>query len=243
VSAADRRTLLRLAAAAVLFPAATAGSVPAVAQGGRFAPPAGPMLYTRRLERPLADGARLVASRSFAIRFAPVDGGYRVTGTQVGVEVTAPDRLAAFARIEREREETGPFPLLLDAAGRIVGGPAAPLSAQLDAAVREAIAELDARPRDPAERAELLRFVDAVHQAGGRLTTELPADLFAPPATLRSERRRVTLPNGQAGEVTVTFSASADPATGLMRQAMREVLTELEGDRRRTLESWQLAPL
>jgi len=243
MSAADRRALLRLVAAAMLFPAVSAVPVAAGAQGARFAPPAGPMLYTRRLERPLADGARLVASRSYAVRFEPVDGGYRVTGEQVGVEVSAPERLAAFARIEREREETGPFPLRLDANGQIVGGPAAPLSTQLDAAVREAIAELDARPRDPAERAELLRFVNAVHQTAGRLTTELPADLFAPPARPRTERREVALPNGEAGQVTVTFSAFADPATGLMRQAVREVLTELEGNRRRTIESWQLAPL
>jgi hypothetical protein len=41
----------------------------------------------------------------------------------------------------------------------------------------------------------------------------------------------------------VTFSAARDPATGLMREARREVVTELDGDRRTTLESWQLTPL
>lgn len=243
MTAADRRTLLRLAAAAMLLPVVSGAPGRAVAQGPRFAPPSGAMRYTRRLERPLADGLRLVASRSFVVRFEPVEGGYRVTGEPAGVEVSAPERLAAFARLEREREDPGPFPLRLDAGGRIVGGAAAPLSAQLDLAVREAIAELDARPRDPAERAELLRFVDAVHKTAGRLTTELPADLFAPPSRPRTERREVALPNGEAGEVTVTFSAAADPATGLMRQAVREVLTELGGDRRRTLESWQLVAL
>ena len=73
--------------------------------------------------------------------------------------------------------------------------------------------------------------------------TELPRDLFAPPDAPRTEHGEVALPGGELGEVTVTFTALRDPATGLMRQALREVVTALEGDRRRTLESWRLDPL
>ena len=40
----------------------------------------------------------------------------------------------------------------------------------------------------------------------------------------------------------MTFDAVRDPATGLMREASREVVTEAAGGRRRTLESWRLTP-
>jgi hypothetical protein len=243
VSVADRRAVLRLAAGALLLPwASVAAAHPANPSSG-FAPPDGPMLYTRRLERALAGGARLVVSRSFAVRFRHDAGGFIVEGEQVGVEVEAPEPLAGFARLEREREERGLFPLLLDAAGLIAGGTGVPLATGLDAAVRETLATLASRPYDPAERAELVQFVNAFHQSAGKLVTELPRDLFAPAETPRSETRAVELPGGDSGEVIVTFTAARDPATGLMRQALREVVTNLHGDRRRTLESWQLAPL
>ena len=188
-------------------------------------------------------GDHVVVINVEKVRFAHAADGFRVEGHQVGVEVEAPEELAAFARIEREREERGLFPLLLDAHGRIADGAGTPVATRLDEAVREILAQLAARPHTAAERAELVGFVNAFHQSAGRLVTELPRDLFAPAAAPRSESREVALPGGDSGEVTVTFSAARDPATGLMRQALREVVTRLHGDRRRTLESWRLAPL
>lgn len=243
MSTVDRRAVLRLAAGALLLPLASAAAAHPAGSATGFSPPDGPMLYTRRLERALAGGARLVVSRSFAVRFRHEAEGFRVEGAQVGVEVDAPEQLAAFARLEREREERGLFPLLLDSTGIIADGTGIPIATRLDAAVRETLATLEARPYDPAERAELVRFVNAFHQSAGKLVTELPRDLFAPAEAPRSESREVTLPGGNSGEVVVTFSAVRDPATGLMRQALREVVTELEGDRRKTRESWRLSPL
>lgn len=240
---ADRRTVLRMAAGAVLLPLASAAAAHPAHPDTPFAPPDGPMLYTRRLERVFPDGARFAVARSFEVRFEHSGGGFRVDGRQVGVEVEAPEALAAFARLEREREERGLFPLLLDSHGAIAGGEAVPIATRLDAAVRESLAQIEARARDAAARAELVRFVQAFHLSAGRLVTELPRDLFAPPADPRVERQEVALPGGDSGEVTVTFSARRDPTTGLMREALREVVTALQGDRRRTLETWQLAPL
>jgi len=242
VSATDRRALLRLGAAALLLPLVSVGSASVAAAAARFAPPEGPMRYSRRLERGLAGGASFVVSRGFAVRFRARDGGFHLDGEQVAVECEAPEALAAFARIERERVEQGLFPMLLDTAGRITGTEA-PMAAQIDAAVREAIATIDRRPRDPAARAALLQYVNAIHQSAGRVITELPRDLFAPPLAPRSESRAVALPDGGIGQVRVTFAAAADPVTGLMRTASREVVTELEGDERRTVESWRLEPL
>ena len=237
---ADRRTLLRLAASAATLPLLPI--VPAAAQpASLFAPPAGPMLYTRRLERGLAGGASLTVSRSFAVRFVPEPRGYRVDGEQVDVAVDAPEQLSTLARLERERVETAVFPLALDAAGAIRGVPPFAASAQLDAAVREVSARLDASPRTPAERAELRAFVEAVHRSAGQLVTALPHDLFAPVDCPREDRRAIALPGGGTGQVRTRFDATRDPATGLMREARREVVTELAGDLRRTVESWTLA--
>ncbi|MEO6387367.1 MAG: hypothetical protein ABIT16_05290 [Croceibacterium sp.] len=239
---ANRRTLLRLAATAMILPFVTAT---ARAAGARppFQPPAGPMLYSRRLERTLADGASYVVTRSFAVRFEAAARGFRVTGEQVDVQVAAPAKLAEFARIERERREEVLFPLHLDANGAITGAKRVPLGNQLDQAVGEALAAISQRTNSAAERAELRQFITAISQSAGQLVTRLPADLFAPSLTPQRATRSLELPGGEAGEVTVSFSAAADPVTGLMEQATREVLTRLEHDSRRTVESWRLAPL
>lgn len=243
MSGTDRRAVLRFAGMALLLPFASAVAAHPASRLSRFSPPDGPMLYSRRLERTLADGALFSVARSFEVRFEHYADGFQVNGRQVEVEVEAPEALAAFVRIEREREERGLFPLLLDAGGSIANGAGTPDATRLDAAVREALAALEARSYAPAERAELVRFVNAFHQSAGKLVTELPRDLFAPADTPRRERREVALPGGDSGAVTVTFSAERDPATGLMQEAQREVVTELDGDRRRTLESWRLDPL
>lgn len=236
----DRRNVLRLSAAALLLPMLSAGIAHA-AGPARFAPPAGPMLYSRRLERAMGGGYRFVVERRFAVRFVQVTGGFRVDGEQVGVEVEAPGALAEFARIERERLEAGLFPLLLDAEGGIAGGMATPLATRLDEAVRAALDQVGAQEHAPAERSELERFIVAFHQGATRLMTELPQDLFAP-GSPRHETREVALPGGDSGAVTVSFAATRDPTTGVMREALREVLTTLEGGQRRTLENWTLAP-
>ena len=243
MSGFDRRAVLRLAAGAAQLPLASAAGAHPSDPGSAFAPPDTPMLYVRRLERVFPDGARFSVARSFEVRFEHWGGGFRVEGRQVGVEVEAPEALAAFARLEREREERGLFPLLLDGNGAIAEGAGTPFATRLDAAVRESLSRIEARAQGAEARAELVRFVQAFHQSAGRLVTELPYDLFAPPAGPRVESRQVALPDGESGEVTVTFTAARDPATGLMREAVREVVTALQGDRRRTLETWHLAPL
>src|SRR5688572_7537209 len=89
-----RRALLGLAGAAAALPLFRTGSA-AAQPASRFAPPSGPMRYTRRLERELVDGARLVVSRGFAVRFVPEADGFRVDGEQVDSAVDAPAALDA----------------------------------------------------------------------------------------------------------------------------------------------------
>ena len=240
----DRRTLLRhLAASALLLPLLSAQPARALVRGGAFVAPDGPMLYSRRLERELPGGASLTVERSFAVRFVREGAGYRVEGEQVGVSVAAPEALASLADLERERVETGLFPLHLDASGQIDGGAEPRPSEQLDQAVREVLARISAAAnRDEAEQADLQQFAVAVHQNASALLTHLPRDLFAPAEPQHEETRMVELPGGGEGLVRVIYLADADAATGLMRKASREVVTQLAASRRSTLESWTLTP-
>lgn len=241
MSGVSRRRFLQ--GSAIATTAALLGARAAQAQTGQFAPPAGPMRYTRRLERELADGARIVVERSFSVRFHREGDGFRVDGVQVGIAVDGPESLASFLAMERDRQELSLFPLWLDAAGALRDAPGEPVAGQLDAAVREAMAQLQVDSRSPAERAELGRFLAAMQQSAGRVLTDLPRDLFSPPDGERVERRAVALAGGLQGEVRVRFAATRDPLTGLMREARRTVVTELGADRRETVESWQLVEI
>jgi len=241
--APDRRTFLGAALTALILPALS--PFPARAASGRtgFNPPSGPMRYSRRLERGLAGGARFVVDRDFAIRFLPIAGGFRVEGKQIAVTVDAPGQLAAFAKMEREKVEHGLFPLTLDDAGLIAGSTHGNDQRQLEKSVKETLARLGQLPYDAAELSEMQAFVQAVRQTAADIVTELPGDLFAPTEARRAARRELALPDGGSGFVSTTFTAETDPQSGLMRAARREVLTDISGDTRRTLESWQLAPI
>jgi hypothetical protein len=109
--------------------------------------------------------------------------------------------------------------------------------------VREVEARIEHWRHTTAERTELRAFVDAVHRSAGQLATDLPRDLFAPVDCPREESRALPLPDGTQGQVRTAFAAERDPATGLMREARREIVTEVSGDVRRTVESWSLALL
>jgi hypothetical protein len=242
--AGDRRAILRGAVAAALAPALASRAVVAVAANGqRIAPPAGPMTFTRRLERTLPGGNRLIVARRFAVGFAPAATGWTIAGQQVGVTVEAPPRIAALAALERQRVETGLFPLALDRAGLILGGPDSRPAKELDAAIAIVRRELAADRIATDERAEFEAFLRAVQSAETRLTAKFPGDLFAPRAKATRSARELALPGGTKGTIELSFSAVTDPATGLMREARREIVTTIGGDRRLTREDWALTPV
>lgn len=239
---ADRRTVLRRAAWAALVPLLSQMPQPAAATSGvRFAPPTGPMRYTRTLTRRLAGGASMIVERSFMVTFTPTVAGFAIDGKQVHAAVDAPAALADLARLERERIETGLFPLQLDADGRISGGPDIALGPQLDRAVELARAQIARASTDNGADTETTRFVLALQQSAAALLTELPTDLFAPVAYPRFHRGEVPLPDGGMGEISSRFDALVDRATGLMRSAERQVITAIAEDRRETIERWSLA--
>jgi len=209
----------------------------------RFDPPATPMLYTRRLQRELKDGKLFVVTRSFAIRFERADDGYRVMGEQVGVEVDAPPQLARFVQMERERVEQGLFPLQLTTAGLIVGLKDVEQAPQLDDAIAQVLTTIAEVVKPPEDAAQLARFAQAIHENALLLLTTLPPDLFAPERAHHQESRTLNLPDGSEGVVTASYTMARAPETGLLTEAQREIITEVAGHHKRTVESWTLQPL
>jgi hypothetical protein len=235
--------MLRWAMAAALAPSlASRAGAASRGESGRFSPPTGPMTFTRRLQRGLADGNKLVVERGFAVSFAATAEGWTLAGRQVSVAVDAPARIAALAALERQRVETGLFPLTLDRSGMIVGSPDPRPAKELDQALAIVRSQLAKADFADDERKELAAFVRAVGEAGAKMGSALPGDLFAPRDTASRAERELALPGGGSGTIAVSFTALTDPATGLMRQARREILTMIADDRRLTREDWTLAP-
>jgi hypothetical protein len=236
----DRRRFLELAGATLLLPLAsvTRAATPA------FAPPAGPMRYTRALRREMIDGAAIVATRYFAVRFVPLAGGFRLEGAEnAAPDVSGPPSLEAILQLERERRDSSFFPLRIDRTGRIAGEPGKAGSPQLDRAVEEALHRVAASGRPADDAAAMRSFVLGLQQAAASLVAAPPADLFHPLSAPFSESREIAMPDGGTGTVSVAFTASLDPATGLMREAERLVVTRLAQSERRTAERWTLAPI
>lgn len=237
----DRRESIRLAIGAALLPflaaRPAAASAAATIDASAIEPPAGPMVYRRRLERALSGGRESVTvERDFEIRFTPLsDGGFLVSGRQSKVAVDVPPSLAQLATIEEQRVENGLFPIQLDSRGQIAGWPAVTRDSHLGEA-------LDVVRRHFADAGmETGALIEALHGASGELVATLPNDLFAPTEPVREELRRIELPWGDQGEVITRFEAIRDPQSRLMSHARRMVTTRYGGEERCNVESWTLA--
>ena len=206
----------------------------------RIAPPAEPMLFVRRLTRELPGGYAIVVERGFRIRFAAQADGFRIEGEQVSSSVDAPPNLAAYADIERQRVETGVFPIELDAQGLIRSTPAAAAPAALARGVELALEQVRTMQLPKGGEDQARTFLLGLEQAAGRISSAPPPDLFIPPANPEQATREVTLPGGLAGSISSRFSGTLSPLTGLLQQAERIVVTETAGSTRRTLEHWTL---
>ena len=239
----SRRALLRAFAASAMLPALVqSGAAVARDTSLSIRPPSRPMIFRRRLKRELAAGYSIVAERSFAVRFLPLVDGYRIDGEQRSSEIEVPPNLEAIARLERQRREEGMFPLVLDETGLIRASASAVPAEGLDQAVKIALDEVAARLTDKAEIIEARTFLLGLQQAAGRISSTMPVDLFTPPQVARRASREVDLPGGMSGRVSTQFGGSISPRTGLLEDAERIILTETDGTRRRTVESWSLHP-
>jgi len=233
--------MLQLALAAAF--ASPLVSAPAAASRGLIAPPTTPMRYRRLLEREMAGGAIFQVVREFAVSFEQFQDGFVVQGRQISAAVSAPQNLDALARLEEARDESNLFPLALNPLGMITT-PGMELTSQseVQAAFVEAERLINSFDLATSERDELNRFIATIHQTGAAVTAQLPIDLFSPQDLHRNDEQTFALPTGEQGHVRSRFEGERDEQTGLMRRAIREVITQIAQDRRLSREEWQLLP-
>lgn len=230
----------RSIALAALVLAGTAVPGSAQTAGTGFVAPSEPMRLTRVLERELGDGNAVTVTRSWRVRFVAHGDGYRVEGEEIAATVDAPPRLAMLAQVEREKPDAAPFPITLDAAGLIVderAAGAAPIPGLAEAARTYLQDAPDKR------RSDAMRYVLAVQQAGARMTSAWPEDLFYPATPPRSERRTLALPGGGSGTISVSFDGTLGDEGRHLAAAERHIVTTIGGDARASHESWRLDPI
>lgn len=240
----DRRTALRVAMAAALAPAICTAPAVSAATTRLISPPANPMRYSRTVTRELVDGTPFSVTREFDVSFRQFAGGFMMHGRQDEVEVECPGVLAEFAELERQRDESGLFPIALDAFGQILSSQIAlPAGQDVRRAVDGALADLANQPINENEREQLSGFVAVLHQAGHRVTAHLPTDLFAPSSLSRRDEQSIAIPGGREGSVETIFECSRDADTGLMRAASRSIVTRVGETSRTIREHWSLAAI
>jgi hypothetical protein len=236
--------VLLLAGAAALLPP-VAGQVSAQSTGASsqpFAPPQSPQVLTRTVWRTLADGKQIMIRRRYAVQFTRQDEGFLLDGRLLDAAVEAPPVLAAMAELERSRGDDGLFPMQLDAAGRIRGSaqPQVVASKLHDTARERAQGMLAKTPLGSQQQQESGTFLEQLAAHGA--PAAWPADLFNPAAAERSERRRITLPGGQEGDLHVSIKVVGSQPEGLPLAVERTVTTVLAGTARTSREQWTLAP-
>lgn len=204
--------------------------------------PSGAWRLTRRLVRGLRDGKSVTVERAWRIAFARQSRGIAVSGEQVAVSVEAPPKLAPLAKIEEERSTQGLFPILLAPDGIIVAVGQNTTQASFEAAVETAMAMLEEEAGDRDGAAQHARYLGKLQLAGSSLLDELPGDLFFPSTTPFREVRQIALPGGGSGEFEVSWTASGQAGSGLLKEARREVITRIGESERRSTESWALDP-
>ena len=240
---AHRRDILKWSAASAL--GALAGFAAPLARArsrDAIVIPAAPQILTRTVTRELRDGASIVVERAWTIGFAPAAGGWRVGGCQSLVTVDAPAPLAELAEIERTRDASEAFPLLLDADGRIRRGAPPVLTLDMERVARAAESAIMARGTRPGEVQALRLFLGQLQQSASDLMSRFPDDLFFPSGETVDEAHKMEFPGGVAGEFRLRYAASADPATGLLLASERTVTTRVGDDSMNSLEHWSLQP-
>lgn len=237
----SRRQSLRLMMGAAMLPAMGMGfPLRAVAKGERFVPPAGPMRMSRTLLRDLSDGAEIVVRREWEVRFGRALDGYTVTGDQLSVEVQAPPTLQFLARIEKDREEAGLFPLSVTLNGMIADSSEPSEQPSFDLAIERTVERINKSDLS-ADKVRMSRqALSELQKTAAEFTTRVPRDLFRPQQLHWREDRKVNLPRGQTGPISVVFDARRNAATELMERTERQVISPLAGSSRTSSEIWEL---
>ncbi|GAA4642297.1 hypothetical protein GCM10023115_04860 [Pontixanthobacter gangjinensis] len=200
-----------------------------------FNPTASPMLFTRKLIRELTDGALIEITRRFEIRFNRLGQGYRIEGIQTAVEAIVPPKLDGLARIEKQRDESGLFPILLGSEGLILNANTSSNQPEIDKAVAYAIEKLESVNTEDSGK-----FLQALQNSASQALTHLPRDLFVPRTPESLHARALPLPDGSVGQIKIAFRARTSDTSGLMTHASRTVETSVNATTRTSIEHWSL---
>lgn len=237
----DRRQVAGRIAAAALLPFAALGAPLSAARPRARAAPSGSYALQRVLTRELGDGAAIAITRRWRIAFAPREGGLLVAGEQTFADVAAPAPLAPLAALERSRCTSRLFPIALDALGRIANGESGGMdAAQLLQAIETGRAMLGKGAGAATLAGEAGAFLAELSRLGAEAVSTMPRDLFFPAPARSEAERKVALPQGGTGTVSVATQASADPDTGLLRASERVIATRVASSLRISREAWSL---
>lgn len=232
---------LFLAGVAAILPSAMALSAAQPAQNApasQFAPPSAPLVLTRTVWRALHDGKQIVIQRRYRLRIIRHGDGFKVDGELIDCSVEAPPSLAALAEMERSRPDEALFPVQLDASGRILANPAPEKPRLHRQGGREAMAAVRNSAIANPDKAQAASLIDQIVNAGG--VAPWPSDLFHPARPEQREQRRIALPGGGQGDISVTIAAHGLLQGGLPRLVERTVVTELDGTRKVSREQWTI---
>lgn len=212
-----------------------------VAAAGRTVPQ-GTFTLERVLVRSLGDGERLVVIRQWAINFGPSDeAGLCITGKQSRASVDAPPALAALAKLESRRDESGMFPIQLDPAGRIIDKAGVTTLDPLPDTVADAALDyVQSRASAANSGAVTRQFLGDLSTQGEKWLSRMPADLFFPSPRALGTAREIALPGGGTGTIELRETASADPVSGLLETYRREATTITGASTRTGSETWTL---
>lgn len=204
--------------------------------------PQGAMILSRRLERPLMDGQKIVVTRKWLVQFADHPQGISITGHQIDAQVDAPRQLAPLVELELNRSTDGMFPILLTPVGQIAATGSSESAEDVAAAVRTAESMIARQVNSPSQRVIASRALSQLQMAGGSLFDNMPPDLFFPRGQAVQNIQPVSLPDGLTGQFELNYDARPISAGTWLKQARRTVVTRLGDSSRSALEEWSLQP-
>jgi len=206
----------------------------------RFKLPQGAMILSRRIERPLSDGAMIVVTRSWEVLFAPSGQGITVEGHQLEADVEAPAKLAALAQLEKDRRTDDMFPILLSSDGKVLRAGTPDNRADLQKAADLAAEIIERSSRTTQEKKALISYLPALQAAGGTLMDALPPGLFFPAAGEQREIRKLNLPDGLVGEIELLSTAQNAPGEQWLGRIERRIVTRVGGTSQESRELWTM---
>nr|WP_298898453.1 hypothetical protein [uncultured Altererythrobacter sp.] len=214
-------------------------SAPGLA-GSKLYVPQGPMRLSRTLIRGLSDGNKIEVRRDWQIAFTPQGSGLAVTGHQINVEVSVPEKLEPIATIERNRATDGKFPILIDRSGLIVSAAEAELASDVDRAIEVAQQMAAKNGASTTQQQQLRAALSQVQAAGNSLLDRMPRDLFFPRNSGFADKRPISLAGGRSGMFEVSYSVTSQPLSGLLDRAERQIVTRVGNTVQVSSEHWEL---